>query len=259
MMSTLAAVPASTHSPSRSELLDHAIYTSVNSIRDLQVFMREHVFAVWDFMSLLKRLQSEVASPRVPWMESHDAESVRLVNEIVLGEESDEDGHGGYTSHFNLYRQAMLDVGADTHPIDTFIESVRAGSSIDESLSGIAILDSTKDFVRANLELASHGTTHEVAAAFCFGREDIIPDMFERLLPTLSTELEELARFRYYLERHIEVDGDQHGPMARRLVRQLCDGNKQFEAEALAAADTAVRRRIALWDGVLTAIRSNAN
>ena len=50
----------------RAALLDHPIYTHVASVADLRRFMEDHVFAVWDFMSLLKRLQQESVGCYVP-------------------------------------------------------------------------------------------------------------------------------------------------------------------------------------------------
>ena len=71
------------------------------------------MFAVWDFMSLLKAIQRELCGVGVPWVPSPNLQATRLVNEIVLGEESDEDGEGGYASHFVLYRRAMQRCGAN--------------------------------------------------------------------------------------------------------------------------------------------------
>lgn len=235
----------------KTELLKHPVYSRVRTLRDVQTFMREHVFAVWDFMSLAKRQQRDVTSVTIPWMPPRDSASVRLINEIVLAEESDANGQGGFASHFELYCRAMDDVGADRGPIDTFLDRLRAGMDVAAALQAVEICDSTRAFVASTIALARSGGPHEVAAAFCCGREDVIPEMFERLLPNLTREQPGLERFRDYLDRHIEVDGDMHGPMARQLVNSLCGESSRKQDEARAAAEQAVRSRIAFWDGIV--------
>ena len=91
----------------RAALLDHPLYANVASIADLRRFMEDHVFAVWDFMSLLKRLQQDVTCTRVPWFPADNARAARLINDIVIGEETDVDHDGTYVSHLDLYLRAM--------------------------------------------------------------------------------------------------------------------------------------------------------
>ncbi len=86
----------------RAALLDHPLYADVASIADLRRFMEDHVFAVWDFMSLLKRLQQDVTCTRVPWFPANNARAARLINDIVIGEETDVDPDGTYVSHLDL-------------------------------------------------------------------------------------------------------------------------------------------------------------
>lgn len=226
------------------------MYATVRSAAALRVFMREHVFAVWDFMSLLKRLQRIVTCVEVPWLPPADPLTSRFLNEIVLGEECDEDGRGGYASHFELYLQAMDEVGADTRPIRAFIAALRQGRSVDMALAEAEVMPSTRNFVRSTLQLTEQGQPHEVAAAFFHGREDVIPDMFSRLVEALPREGVRVERLVHYLHRHIELDSGEHGPLARRLMASLCDGRPEREREADHAAREAVSQRIALWDGV---------
>ena len=172
----------------RAELIDHALYDSVRTVGSLRLFMREHVFAVWDFMSLLKRLQQIVTCTEVPWLPPVDPTASRFINEIVLGEECDDDGQGGYASHFELYLQAMDEVGADTRPICDFVAKLGRQVPIEQALSETSILPSTRDFVRSTLHLTSLGQPHEIASAFFYGREDVIPDMFARLVVSLPQQ-----------------------------------------------------------------------
>ncbi len=99
--------------PLREALVQHPFYTEVNSLDRLRGFMGMHVFAVWDFMSLVKRLQREVTCQRLPWMPPSSSRISRFANEVVLGEESDLDPAGMPVSHFELYLRAMDEIGAD--------------------------------------------------------------------------------------------------------------------------------------------------
>ena len=99
-----------------------------------------HVFAVWDFMSLLKALQRRLCCVNVPWTLSANPAACRLVNQIVLGEESDEDDKGNASSHFEIYRRAMRQCGADTAPIDSFIIEVDDGHHGPTAVSLVADL-----------------------------------------------------------------------------------------------------------------------
>lgn len=235
-------------------LLQHPVYQSIDSREKLRVFMQHHVFAVWDFMSLLKRLQIDLTCTTVPWIPKKNSLYTRFVNEIVLGEESDEDGVGGYTSHFALYLQAMQEAGADTLPITRFISGLEAGMSPQEALRKAEVTDSVFEFVTHTLDLASNGKTHQVAAAFFFGREDIIPDMFQALVDELQQNGQSIQKLLYYLNRHIELDGDEHGPLAERLLAHLCEDNERKLAEAYETAKRSLQSRIRLWDGVVEEI-----
>jgi hypothetical protein len=242
--------------PLRTGLLEHPVYAAVGDLPALRLLMREHVFAVWDFMSLLKRLQREVTCVELPWQPRVDAEAARFITTIVLGEECDEDGRGGWASHFELYRQAMSELEADGGPIDEYLERLRSGQSWEAALERTRILPSTREFVRTSLQIAQTGQPHEVAAAFFFGREDVIPDMFTRLADTLEPQGVRVERLMHYLRRHIELDGDEHGPLSERLLLSLCRGDDRRLDEAHQAARRALTARIALWDGIYAAIPS---
>jgi hypothetical protein len=81
--------------------------------------------------------------------------------------------------------------------------------------------------------------------------------MFRAVLSKLRNDPSpRLERFTYYIDRHIEVDGDQHGPLARQMVTQLCQNNRVFHQEAVDTALRSLRSRMVLWDGVLEEIRA---
>src|SRR6202040_1689057 len=189
----------------RAALLEHPIYTYLVSVADLRQFMEDHVFAVWDFMSLLKRLQQDLTCTKVPWFPAGNARAARLINDIVIGEEPDVDPDGSYLSHLALYLRAMEDVGASTHQFDTFRSLARAGSSIEAAMVRTEVPRHVQGFVAHTMMLAQSGSTEEVLAAFFYGREDIIPEMFSRLQKTLAGARhnnDSLRHFIYYIERH---------------------------------------------------------
>ena len=239
----------------KHRLLNHPIYNRIETLAQLRVFMQHHGFAVLDFMWLLKRLQRELCCVEVPWVPATNPELSRFINEIVLAEESDEDGDGSFASHFELYMRAMRDVGSDVTPLLSFVDRLKNRAVAADALAELAPSETVQDFVGFTFDIASKGLTAEVASVFCFGREDIIPEMFERLLQGFEPSAISAPRFAYYVRRHIELDGDQHGPWALRLVNSLCDSDEKTSA-AIAAARRAIELRIQLWDGVLQQLES---
>jgi hypothetical protein len=239
--------------PARQRLLAHPLYARMASLDDVRVFMRSHVFAVWDFMSLLKRLQCDLTCVNVPWVPIGDAEVRFLINEIVCGEESDVDPKGTRISHFDLYLRAMHEAGSDSSTVEKALASVRIGGSTSTAtLISAGVPAGAAAFSGTTFALAANGKSHEVAAAFTFGREDLIPDMFTELVTRLSREYPgKLDTFRYYLERHIEVDGGHHGAISLRMVELLCGDDDSKWAEAAEASVAAIESRIALWDSIV--------
>jgi Protein of unknown function (DUF3050) len=236
--------------PLRRALLHHPVYDAVDSVGRLRDFMQIHVFAVWDFMSLVKRLQSEVTVQRLPWMPPASAQIARFANEVVLGEESDLGPDKKPTSHFELYLRAMDEIGADTQVVTTFMQKIDQGEHWSIALKELEVPTSITDFVEETLNCALHGSVVEVAAYFFFGREDIIPDMFLRLLKLWDHGEVEVPYFAYYLKRHIELDGDSHGPWAREMLISLAGEDESSWKQATCAAERAITSRIKLWDGV---------
>jgi hypothetical protein len=244
----------------RTQLLDHPVYAEVASIDDLRRFMEDHVFAVWDFMSLLKRLQQDLTCTKVPWFPADNARAARLINDIVIGEETDVDPDGSYVSHLDLYLRAMVDVGASTRQFDRFRSMAQVGISVEKAMVRTGVSSHVQAFVAHTMTLAQSGSTEEVLAAFFYGREDIIPEMFSRLQKTLpgarhDNDNDPLRHFVYYIDRHIELDGDSHGPMGRELLEGLVADSPQRDERALRAACNSIKARIELWDGTLNTLR----
>ncbi len=216
--------------------------------------MESHIFAVWDFMSLLKALQMRLTCVSVPWMPTALPESRRFINEIVLGEESDE-FEGRAISHFELYLEAMRSAGASTSGIAGLLAGLVAGSVLGE-IERAAIPAGAKAFVRETFGLIEQGELHRLAAAFTFGREDVIPEMFRSLVRDLDRASDgAFGTFIWYLERHIEVDGEDHGPLSLRMVADICGADERKWEEAGAAAEAALAARVALWDAIFAEIR----
>jgi len=236
--------------PLGRRLASHPLYAHIRTPEQLRTFMESHVFAVWDFMSLLKALQSRLTCVSVPWQPTKWPESRRFINEIVLGEES-EIYQGRAVSHFELYLEAMRESGADTAPIQNLLNQLATGSA-DFDLHSTAAPAAARQFVDTTFELIRSSEIHSMAAAFTFGREDVIPDMFRSLVRDLNRKFDgQFAKFQWYLERHIEVDGEDHGPLALRMVADLCGDDDELWNEAGRAAEAALEARLALWDGIL--------
>lgn len=232
-------------------LFTHPLYQKIHDDDTLRHFMRAHVFCVWDFQSLLKALQAKVTCVSVPWFPTGDNQARRFINEIVLDEESDALPEGGYASHYELYLSAMHSCGADTLPIASFIQDLQRGTPIYTALERQNLPAGVSHFVRHTMTVIATGKTHRIAAAFTYGREDVIPDMFQSLVQQLAGRApENWSPFLYYLERHIEADGDKHGPLAHALMSQLCGDNPTLWQQAQETARASLEARIALWDAI---------
>lgn len=226
----------------QKELAHHPVYGKLTDIHSMRNFMSHHVFAVWDFMSLLKALQIHLTCVSLPWKPSpYPAEMVRLINQIVLGEESDVDQNGLPVSHFELYLKGMEEVGASTVLIKEFIKTGNMN----------LIPEGTREFVAGNLEMARSGDVLAIAANFFFGREKLIPDMFESIVAVLKKEKVNAPTFLYYLERHIEVDSGEHGPLALKALDYLVSNDEDRKEHAINVGLKALEMRNALWDKVL--------
>ena len=242
--------------PLRERLASHPIYASLQNLDDLRVFMGHHLFAVWDFMSLLKYMQRHLAPTQIPWIPQGDPVLRHFINQWVLEEESDLAPGGneaGYASHFEFYVKALTEIGGDGELATRFLDQVRQ-RGVDEALYSDLVPLPARYFTETTFAFIRDDKPHEVAAALALGREQVIPDMFRRFIELSRMGVDQAPSFHYYLEGHIHLDGQLHGPMSLRMVEILCDGDPVKIDEAETAAEEALCARLRFWDGVLGAI-----
>lgn len=245
--------------PLQQALNQHPIYENLHTLRDLQLFMQHHVYSVWDFMSVVKYLQQQIAPTQVPWTPQGVGSIRRFINELVLEEESDRgmptsDGAETFSSHFELYCRAMQEVGAQTQPILQFIQSVQQDGVIN-ALQQPYVPTASRQFTQTTFGFIAQEKPHVVAAALALGREHIIPQMFREFLKKMHITPQQAPIFHYYLNRHIHLDEDFHAPLSLRLLQALCGQDVEKIAEAEHAAQQALQARIAFWDGVLVVLQ----
>ena len=210
---------------------------------DVKRFMENHVWAVWDFQCLVKAIKhlSSHDNPYI-WMKPKVSyESLRLINQIILDEETDKLPEGGYASHLEMYILAMKEVGADTKQIEFFLKKY-SHSFLDISLHDVP--SPAKEFVKVTLDAIGTRKLHIILSVFTHGRELIIPDLFTKILDEQQIHS---PMFRYYLERHVELDGDDHGPLALELLDQVIGDDDVKRQESEKWKHKALQARDTLW------------
>lgn len=239
----------------KEKIVQHKVYRIISTIEDLRIFMRFHVYAVWDFMSLLKALQINLTCTTLPWFPVGSGTTRALINEIVAGEESDVDASGNKKSHFEMYLDAMEQCGADTSEIRNFIRALQSGQTLDQAFTSAGTPMEAMEFVNFTFSVINSGKTYNAAAAFTFGREDLIPNMFHAMVTDLNEQLSgQISLFKYYLDRHIEVDGGHHSHLALEMTAALCNQSIANWQEAEVCSKESLNQRLKLWDGVYNEI-----
>jgi hypothetical protein len=238
--------------PQRDILLQHSLYANVKTIEDLRHFLEGHVYAVWDFMSLLKALQSKLTCTTTPWLPVGNPQIRYLINEIVLAEETDINAEGQRQSHYEMYLDAMKACGADVTAVEEFLDNVETTQNIFVSIKQSKLHPDIKEFLDFTFRVVEEGQAHEIAAAFTFGREDLIPSMFTEILKNFQSNFPstDLSKLIYYFERHIELDADEHGPMAMQMVDELCGNDPVKWQEVEEISKLALLKRTGLWNAI---------
>ena len=109
--------------------------------------------------------------------------------------------------------------------------------------------------MRFTFHVIAQQEPHLLAAVFTFGREDLIPDMFHSIIEDIDKELPDtVSLFKYYLDRHIEIDGDHHSHLALQMTANLCGEEEQKWQEVTNVSAQGLQKRVTLWSGVLEEI-----
>ena len=241
----------------RYQLKNHKLYNSIKTKEHLHIFMENHVFAVWDFMSILKTLQLKLTCVNVPWVPKGNGTLSRLINEIVLAEESDEDPYGQYFSHFEMYYHAMKEAGANTASIDIFLNSIES-SDLSMALKNSNAHHPAIEFVTNTFNTLESSPPHIVATMFTLGREEIIPDMFRQIVEEINKSSSgNFKSLIYYLDRHIGLDEDEHTPAALKMIKELCGEDESKWIESIKCGKLVMKSRITFWDSILNQINKN--
>ena len=236
------------------KLAEHPIYKELESPKNLKTFMHYHVYAVFDFMSLLKSIQNKIAPANNIWTPSnYPNKVVRFINEIVIAEESDTLPNGECLSHFEMYLLAMREHKLDTSLIEQFVNGYKEKGTFNFG----ALPSPVKSFVVNNINTALNGDLEEVLGSFLYGREKLIPEIFQPIINSIKNEYGPESTSHYYFQRHIDIDGDDHGPMAKYCLETICD-TPQKQEKALKSAEKALKLRLELWDGIYSEIKNNA-
>tara|TARA_B100000686_G_scaffold350060_1_gene444926 strand:- start:338 stop:1099 length:762 start_codon:yes stop_codon:yes gene_type:complete len=242
--------------PLQEKLINHDLYHNINSIDTLKIFMENHIFAVWDFMSLLKSLQIHLTCVQIPWKPVNNTDAARFINEIVLEEETDKINSEQTVSHFELYIDSMKEIGATTDQIYSFIDMIDERKNFEEAIFSSSIDQNIKSFLSFTFNIIESNEVHKIAAAFTFGRENVIPDMFIKIVKKISKENDlRSKKFIYYLERHIELDGNDHGPIALKMINNLCGEDISKWDDVINIAKKSMEMRIKLWNHINNQIK----
>ena len=238
----------------KHKITTHPLFANKLEPKHMCKFMESHIFAVWGFMSILKSLQKIITPSNLPWIPNKNTKNglVNFVNEIILSEESDYIEGIGFISHFEIYLLAMKNMGAKTDQLDKLTSRIMDNGYNKKFIDDVDASAEVKSFLKYDLEVSMNGTLPEIIGAFTLGREKVIPNMFSYILPAI----EETSASKYlitYLERHIDIDGDRHGPLSMKLLNASCD--KEQLSPAYASAIKSLELRLLVWDRIYEDIK----
>ncbi len=233
----------------KQSITTHPLFTEKLNTKQICKFMESHIFAVWGFMSILKSLQKRISPNDLPWIPNANTKNglINFVNEIILCEESDYIDGIGFISHFEIYLLAMKSMGAKSEQLDKFISRINNEGYDERFLDDVNTSTEVKEFLKHDLEISLNGTLPEIVGAFTLGREKVIPNMFSYILPAIK-ETASSKHLVTYLERHIDIDGDRHGPLSMKLLDATCNNEQLNTAYTTAIRSLKLRRRV--WDKI---------
>ncbi len=240
------------------QLSNHKLYCMIDTKEKLKIFMQHHVYAVWDFMSLIKALQNHFSPITLPWIPPKNARYANFINQLVLEEESDyaltDSSSSTHASHFESYLLAMEEIGADTQAITSFVNAV-SNRGLDAGLKMPSVPEPAKQFMRFTFELIEQNKSYLLAAALAYGREDLVPQLFRSLQDGMHINSQVAPNLYAYMQRHIQLDGEEHGPLAIQLLNELCEDSNQKHSAVANAAERALAVRLDFWDGIQSALQ----
>lgn len=231
----------------RRKLAKHRLYKSLHKVEDIQEFAEHHVFAVWGSMSLLKVLQQQLTNTKIPWSPVPNPVLARLINEMVLTEESGINEQGLAQSHFEMYVDAMQEIGADTSQIHQFVQLIYAGATVDYAMNQIKIDRKISHFIVYIFNIIKTGKTHLIAASLILSRTDIPSKIF---LEILTDTEQDAHKWKYCLTHHAEFNPGQYGTSSLELIAELCGKNKKDWQEVIEVAKHALNQKIILWNRI---------
>ena len=234
----------------KNKIYKHKLFHKNLETKHIRYFMESHIFSVWGFMSILKSLQYSLSRNSLPWVPTENTRNglTSFINEIVLSEESDYIEGIGYVSHFEIYLEAMKEIGADNSKILKLIDCINREGSAYNVINNLDILDEVKDFIRFDLDTALSGDLPKIIGSFTLGREKVIPNMFEHIVQSVA-DASATNKFTTYLNRHIDIDGDRHGPLSAKLLDKLCCSDKNLKVAYQAGIDS-LNLRLKVWDKI---------
>ena len=237
----------------QQQLINHPLYSAIGNIGHLRIFMEHHVFAVWDFMSLIKSAQNFIAPTTVPWVPSDNFYYVQFINQLVSEEESDNlystNAHDHPCSHFERYLEAMTEVGANTNIISRFINIVRK-EGLDAALTIPILPNPAIQFMTFTFDVIKRNQLHLTIAVLALGREDLVPQLFRSLPQNFPMNRSEVPNFFAYIDRHIQLDEQEHAPVAKQLLQELCEGSRAKQIESQEIAEQALAVRLKFWNEI---------
>ncbi len=258
-MANLAIVNAQL-APLIQKIKNHTIYAAIDSLESLRIWMEHHVFAVWDFVCLLKELHHRFVTTRAPWFPPKDPYSAHLISRILIEEENDRTVDGqAHCSHFELYVQAMQALQADTQPMHYFLHRLKQGDILIAAMESVGLSVAIQQFVLTTFSFFDQ-ESHILAAAFVYGREAITTAMFTPLVQQLQRSIPPYQQaliqpLLYYLHRHIELDHHEHFPQALKILHHLAGDDEKKWHEIAIHARLALQARLDFLDHVQSSIQ----
>jgi hypothetical protein len=244
----------------KNRLQQHPAFNNIQSLDELRKFTVYHIFLVWDYMSLLKSLQTQLTCTQTPWKPVQSPYIRYLVNSLVLKEESDLGADGEYASHYEMYRNAMQAMKADTGLMDNLMAHIETDMPVIKAIELSNIPGPVKDFLEYTFWVVQKTSLHEQAAVLCYGREGFGHQLiYQRAVALQQNHAEELNPFLYYLRHKNEINEKYHSQLSAILLEQLCGTDEKKWHEATQAANQSLRNRIRLFDYIHEKIVATKN